>query len=253
VVVTDLVLAGVAALGAGFVNAIAGGGSLITFPALVALGVPPVAAAATNTVALCPGYFGAALAQRKDLAGQRARMVRLLPVAAIGGVGGALLLLATGEAAFGAIVPFLILAAAVLLGAQDAIKRRVVRPGRAANATPGLAAAIPVALAATYGGYFGAGMGVMILAALAIFLDETLPRINALKQTISLVVNVSAAAVFALSPSTRWALVPGMALGALAGGLLGGALSARIPVRVLRAAIVTLGVAISAYYFIRLG
>ena len=247
--VTRIALAGGAAVAAGFVNAIAGGGSLISFPALVALGLPAVAASATNTVALCPGYLGATLAQRKDLANQRDRMIRTLPVAAIGGVGGALLLLGTGEAAFGAIVPFLILVSAVLLGAQDVIKRRLL--GRTHRAHE-VALALPVLFAATYGGYFGAGMGVMILAALAICVDDALPRLNALKQTISLVVNVAAAIVFACSPATEWSLVPVMMIGALLGGVVGGLLAARIRPDLLRAAIVVLGVGVSIVYFVRL-
>ncbi len=242
----SMALAGGAAVAGGFVNAIAGGGSLITFPALVALGLPAVAASATNTVAMCPGYLGATVAQRALLRGQRARMLRVLPVAALGGVGGALLLLATGEAAFGTIVPFLILLAALLLAGQDWIKRRL----HAVTSRETLVA-VPIGLAATYGGYFGAGMGVMVIAALAICIDDTLTRINALKQTISLTVNIAAAIVFALSPETRWAFVPAMMVGALLGGVLGGALANRIPAAPLRATIVVLGVVLSIVYFVR--
>ena len=143
-------------------------------------------------------------------------------------------------------MPFLILLAALLLAGQASIKRRL----HAARSHEALVA-IPIGLAATYGGYFGAGMGVMILAALAICLDDTLARINALKQTISLAVNVAAAIVFALSPATRWALVPAMMAGALLGGVVGGALANRIPAAPLRATIVVLGIGLAIVYFVR--
>ncbi|MBX3155499.1 MAG: sulfite exporter TauE/SafE family protein [Deltaproteobacteria bacterium] len=238
---------GAAALGAGCVNAIAGGGSLITFPALVAVGLSPVMASATNTVALCPGYLGATLAQRTDLAGQRARLVRLLPLAACGGVAGALLLLRSGDAAFTAIVPFLILLASLLLAVQPRVARLVGRAGGG----DGLWVVAPVSLAAIYGGYFGAGMGVMILAALAIALADTLVRLNALKQAVSLSTNLAAAAVFVATGRVDWAITGVMLGGALAGGAIGGRIASRVPNRVLRWVVVTLGLALSGYYLSR--
>jgi uncharacterized protein len=251
---TQLLLAALAAFAAGMVNAIAGGGSLITFPALVALGLPTVAASVTNTVAMCPGYFGAAIAQRRDLSGQRARMLRVLPVAAAGGALGALLLVTTGDRAFAVIVPFLLLIASLLLGFGDAIKRWLLAPHR--GRTHGVLVVVAVGLASTYGGYFGAAMGVMILAALAIGFDDSLVRINALKQTISLVVNVVAALAFIVLPDSRaripWPVVLAMMIGALAGGALGGVVASRVSPRLLRIGIVTLGLSISAVYFVRL-
>src|SRR5262249_18433295 len=158
------------------------------FPALVAIGLPAVSASVVNTVAMCPGYFGGTLAQRRDLVGQRRRAIQILPAAALGGVAGALLLLRTGEAVFTALVPWLILLAVRLLAFQDRLRRWLL--GRSHTPHAESWAALPVGLSAVYGGYFGAGMGVMVLAALAVVLDDTLIRLNALKQSVSLVVNL---------------------------------------------------------------
>lgn len=243
-------LVGVAALAGGVVNAIAGGGSLITFPVLVALGLPAVTASVTNTVAMCPGYFGATLAQRRDLVGQRGRAIRILPAGALGGVVGALLLLRTGEAAFDVVVPFLLVFAAVLLAVQHRLRAWLVAGDR-----PRISerwAALPVGLAAIYGGYFGAGMGVIALAALALVLDDTLIRVNALKQTVSLVVNVAAAVVFVFSDRIDVPTVAVMAVGSLVGGSLGGVIASRVPVEVLRWTVVAIGLGVAAVYFARL-
>lgn len=239
----------VAAFGGGLVNAIAGGGSLITFPTLVALGVPPVIANITNTVALCPGYVGATIAQRRDLEGQRSRLVLLLPLGAIAGGGGALLLLSTSARAFEAVVPFLILLASILIGLQS--KVRVWLETRGGSARSEALAAIPVTAAAVYGGYFGAGVGVIILAALGVVLADSLTRLNALKQTISLTVNVVAAVVFAVRAPVEWSIAGVMAGAALAGGIVGGALARRVPADVLRWAIMIGGTAISIVYFVK--
>jgi len=240
------VYVGAAALAAGAINAIAGGGSLVTFPTLVAVGLPPVAASITNTVALCPGYLGATIAQRRDLAGQGKRIAMLLPVAAAAGVGGGLLLLHTGAHAFDIAVPFLLLVASLLVGAQDKIRALLFRKKR-----PDALAMLPIAAAGVYGGYFGAGMGVMILAALGIVLADDLIRINALKQSISLVVNVAAAVLFVFSDRVHWPFAGVMFACALAGGLIGGKLASRIPAKYLRWLIVVLGLALAVVYAIR--
>src|SRR3954468_262129 len=140
-----------AAIAAGLFNALAGGGSIFTFPALVAIGVPPILANVTNTIALCPGYVGGVLAQRRDLRGQGRRMLLLLPVAAAGGLAGALLLTRTSDATFRALVPVLVLGACALLAVQDRL--RAMLQGRRARIALGWAV-IPVLLAAIYGGYF---------------------------------------------------------------------------------------------------
>jgi uncharacterized membrane protein YfcA len=239
-------LAAGAALTAGAVNAIAGGGSLITFPALIAGGMSPVTASLTNTVALCPGYIGATLAQRGDLVGQRRRLVMLVPVTAAGGVLGALLLLRTGDAAFSAIVPYLILLAAVLLAAQNHLRTWLVRYATGGHSEAW--AMLPIGLTAVYGGYFGAGMGVMMLAAFSVVLGDTLTRLNALKQAISLAINVGAAIVFVFSGEVDWPIAVVMFAGSLAGGALGGLFASRIPPGVLRWTVVVLAVVVAVIY-----
>ncbi|HEX7843292.1 MAG TPA: sulfite exporter TauE/SafE family protein [Kofleriaceae bacterium] len=242
-------LAAGAALAAGTANAIAGGGSLITFPALMAIGLPAVAANVTNTVALCPGYVGAVLAQRRDLVGQGRRAARLLPGAAVGGAAGALILLWSGEAVFRAIVPYLILFAAVALALQDRLRGWLV--SRSGGGHSEAWAIAPVALVAVYGGYFGAGFGVMLLAATAIVLGDSLIRLNALKQTTSLTVNVPAAVVFALSGQVDWPIAGVMFAASLAGGAIGGAIASRIPAAVLKWAIVVASVIVAIVYLVK--
>jgi uncharacterized membrane protein YfcA len=251
---TDYIVIALAAVGAGLVNALAGGGTLITFPTLVAIGIPPVEANVTNTVALCPGYFGATMAQRKDLQGQRRRMWILLPVAALGGVIGAWLLLNTGERVFRQLVPFLILLASGLLAIQDPLRKWLLQRTEQHGAGPiheGWAA-IPVGLAAIYGGYFGAGLSVIVLAALGLLLEDTLTRLNALKQSVSLSVNVAAAVVFVMSGRVVWQAALVMAVGALIGGALGGRLAGRIEPSVLRWVVVGIGVVVGVVYLVRL-
>lgn len=249
----EFVVAGMAAVAAGAVNALAGGGTLITFPALVAAGLPAIAANVTSTVALCPGYLGATLAQSGDLEGQRGRLLRCLPAAAAGGVLGGILLLNTGERAFRALVPFLILLAVGLLAVQGPLRAWALR--RTGPARPGAAleswTALPVGLAAVYGGYFGAGMSVIVLAVLAVLLDDTLTRLNALKQAVSLSVNVSAAVFFGFSGQVVWPLALVMAAGALAGGVLGGRLASRVRPETLRWIVVTLGLVVALVYLLQ--
>jgi hypothetical protein len=246
---TSIVLVAAAALAGGFVNAIAGGGSLITFPALIAAGVPPVIASLTNTVALCPGYLGATFAQRRELAGQGSRMWRVLPAGVLGGVAGALLLLYTDERAFDVIVPFLILFAGALLAIQDRLRRWLESRGVAQRAAA--FAAVPVGLGAVYGGYFGAGLGVIVLASLAVAFADSLTRINALKQAVSLAVNVAAAVVFVFSARVDWPIAGIMFVGALGGGALGGAVASRIPAAVLRWSVVTTAIGVATAMFLR--
>jgi uncharacterized membrane protein YfcA len=245
----DIALVAGAALGAGAVNAIAGGGSLLTFPALVATGLPTVTASVTNTVALLPGYLGATWAQRRELEGQGKRLSILVPLSTIGGFAGGLLLLHTSESLFRSVVPFLILFAAVLLSLQDVVRKRLLSRTRTESLTWALP---PVGLAAVYGGYFGAGVGVIMLGFLAIALDDNITRLNALKQALSLACNVAAAVFFLFSGRIDWTITAIMAGGALVGGVLGGALVSRIPAKVLRWVIVTFAVGLAVIYLVRL-
>lgn len=249
----DIALAGLAALAAGLVNALAGGGTLISFPVLLALGVPPVTANVTNTVALVPGYLGGAAAQRGDLVGQGRRLRVLLPAALLGGVVGAAALLLLPERFFEVSVPFLIGAAVIVLALGDRIKRSVAQrishpEGRIEHlAGP----AVGIFLAAIYGGFFGGGLGIIVLAVLGAVLVDTLTRINALKQTISLVVNTAAAAVFVLSGDVLWATAAVMLVAALAGGYLGGRVAGRLPAAVLQRVVVVIGTVVAIAYAVR--
>jgi len=250
----DLALAAGAAFLAGGVNAVAGGGSLISFPALLAVGVPPVAANITNTVALCPGYLGGAVAQRGALAGQRRRLPRLLVAGGLGGLTGAVLLVATSDTVFRQLIPWLLLAATSLLAFQDRIRAWLrigtPEPGAAPPADP-LWLVVPVFVVSVYGGYFGAGLSIMLLAVLGVVLHEPLNRLNALKQVLSLVINVVAAVFFAFSGKVHWDFAAVMALGSLAGGAAGGRVADRMQPRILRVVVVTIGVAAAVVYFLR--
>jgi uncharacterized membrane protein YfcA len=249
----DLILVGIAAVAGGFVNALAGGGTLITFPMLTAVGVPPVAANVTNTVALCPGYLGATFAQMKDLQGQGGRLWLLLPTGVMGGITGGVLLLHTSDNTFRRLVPYLILLAVALLFFQDRLRNWVM--GRASEAETRsmheAGAILPVIPAAVYGGYFGAGVSVMVLAVIGLVLEDSLTRLNALKQAISFSINIAAAIFFLFSGQVLWLTAFIMAMGALAGGALGGRLSGRIKPITLRRIVITVGLVVSVIYFVR--
>ncbi len=248
-----LVLIALAAVAAGAVNALAGGGTLITFPTLTFVGYPAVVSNVTNTVALLPGYIGGTIAQRKDIKGQESRLWYLLPAGLVGGLIGGFLLLHTGEKLFRGLVPWLILAASVLLAIQDPVKAWLTR--RMAERQPGGSherwSTVPVGLAAIYGGYFGAGLSVIILAALGITFDDSLTRLNAIKQMISFSANLAAAIFFLFSGQVVWVAALVMMVGALIGGMLGGRLAGRVKPATLRWIVVVIGVTVSIIYFIR--
>ena len=197
-----MALLAAAGFGAGAVNAVGGGGSLISFPALLAAGYPSIAANVTNAVALLPGYLGGSLAYRPELARQRARIRALAPTSALGAAAGAALLLVSPASLFEAIVPWLILAACALLALQPRAaaiaQRRRARGGSTVALHAGLFAAT------LYGGYFGAGLGIVLLALLGALLPDDLQRLNALKGLLSLLVAVvSAAGLRAASARSR--------------------------------------------------
>ena len=247
----DYLLMALAALAAGTVNALAGGGTLITFPVLTALGMPAVTANVTSTVALSPGYLSATLAQSSDLAGQRARMQLLIPAAAAGGLIGGLLLLSTGERQFRLLVPFLILLASLLLGVQEPVRTWLARRSGARAGHGGGSAALavlPVLGAAVYGGYFGAGVSVIILAVLGLVLDDSLTRLNALKQVLSFSANIAAAVFFLFSGSVEWTAAAVMAVAAIAGGAAGGRLAGRVRPVTLRWVVVAIGLVVAVVY-----
>lgn len=242
----------IAAVAAGLINALAGGGSLITFPTLMAVGIPPVMANVTNTVALCPGHLGATLAQKKDLHGQQKRIQLLLPSAVIGGIIGGILLLNSSDQVFDRLIPFLILLAAALLAFQDTLRSWLQRrQGDKKGNIPEIWAVLPIALASIYGGYFGAGLGVIELAILGLFLKDNLTRLNALKQLLSLVVNVAASWFFLFSNQVYWSAAIVIAIGSLIGGLLGGKLARIISPSYLRWTVVILSIITATVYFLR--
>lgn len=246
----EYLLIALAAVGGGAVNAIAGGGTLITFPALNAVGVATVAASVTNTVALTPGYLGATLAQRHDLRGQERRLWFLAPAGVIGGIIGGVLLLNTGERLFRSLVPYLILMASVLLALQDPVRNWVKKRQGEGAAASELWTVLPVGLASVYGGYFGAGLSVIILAVLGLVLNDNLTRLNAVKQAIALSVNVAAAIFFLFSGQVVWDAAAVMAVGALIGGALGGRIAGSIQPATLRRVVVIIGVIVSILYLI---
>jgi uncharacterized protein len=249
----ELLLVGLAAVAGGAVNALAGGGTLITFPMLTAVGVPTVAANITNTVALCPGYLGGTFAQWGDLSGHKRRVWLLGPTGALGGIAGGILLLHTGESLFRALVPYLILLATILLAVQGRLRAWLLRRAARQGTGPPHEALtlLPVFLASIYGGYFGAGLSVIVLAVLGLVLEDTLTRLNALKQLIAFCVNIAAAGFFLFSGQVVWGAMLVMAVGSLAGGALGGRLAGRISPESLRSIVVTAGVVIAIIYFVK--
>ena len=251
--VFEFSIIGLAAVAGGLVNALAGGGTLITFPMLTAVGVPPVVANITNTVALSPGYLGATFAQMKDLLDQKRTLLFLLPTGLVGGIAGGILLLHTSDKTFQKLIPYLILLAVVLLAFQDRLRTWVVdrmsnQEGKHLNAAWAI---LPVIPAAIYGGYFGAGVSVMVLAVIGLVLEESFTRLNALKQAISFSINIAAAIFFLFSGQVIWLAALVMAICALAGGALGGRLAGRIKPIILRRIVIAIGLIVAVVYFVR--
>lgn len=234
----EWVLLAAAGFAAGAVNAVAGGGSLISFPALLAVGFPPVTANVTNLIAVLPGYAGGSLAYRDELRGQGGRVRVLGGLSAAGAAGGTALLLAGPADVFEALAPWLILVACAALAARPL----VVTGGRRRSAVPLYAL---VGIGAIYGGYFGAGLGIMLLAILGAFLPDDLQRLNALKGLLSLVVAVVSALVVAVFGPVAWGAAGVMAAASLVGGHVGVGVARRLDERVLRWAIVVYGVGVA--------
>jgi uncharacterized membrane protein YfcA len=244
VTATELALVGVVALLAGGLNSVAGGGSLLLFPALVAAGLPPLAANVTTTVSVWPGYVGTAAGYRAELRGQRSSVLALAATVLLGGGAGALLLLTTPESLFEAVVPALVVAASLLLALQERVTRWVSTVPGAAGGLRSPLLHVALFLAAVYGGYFGGALGVVLLAVLAVFLAGDLQRLNALRSVLSLLVNTVALAAFALFGPVDWTVVAVAAPACLLGGYVGARLARRLPVRALRGAVVVFGLAV---------
>ncbi len=246
----DGVLTAGAGLVAGGVNAIAGGGSLLLFPALVAVGYGTLAANVTNSVALWPGYVGGVAGFRSELGGHGRRLVALGVTAAVGAVGGCVLLLATPEGAFDVVVPFLVLAASLLLAAQPRVSRMVGPPSADHRASRGVLYPA-VGLAAVYGGYFGGALGVILLGTLALTVQDTLRRLNAVKAVLSLVVSTVTVVAFGIFGPVDWVAVAVIAPAALLGGYLGAKVARRLDDELLRRAVVVFGIVVAVLLFVR--
>ena len=231
-----------AGLAAGTVNAVAGGGSLVTFPALLAIGLPPKPANFTNSVAVCPGYLASVYGSRHDLP-ERRPALETMPTTVAGTLVGAFLLKLTPAGTFAVIVPFLVIGAALVLAFQERLRAIV---GHARNPRT-VALHTMVGLGAVYGGYFGAALGVMLVAGLGLVLTESLRRVNARKNLISAVCGLTTVVVFALIGTVDWAAVAILAPATVTGGYVGARLARRLPAPVLRALIVTFGLSVGGY------
>ena len=246
----QVALLAVAGFFAGALNAAAGGGSLISFPALILVGYPALTANITNNVAVAPGYVTGATGYRHELRGQRKRIVPLVIASLIGSVIGVGLILASSQGAFEGIVPFLVLAACVLLATQPAISRWLGERSDDSE-RPGVGALVGQMLAGVYGGYFSAALGVAVLALLGLFLTDTLQRLNALKALLQLVIGAVSALGFALLAPVAWTAVAIIAPASMIGGEVGARLARQVSDRVLRVGIVTYGVAAAIWLFMR--
>ena len=249
-----LLLVVVAALIAGIMNAIAGGGTLVTFPALVALGIPAIDANATSTVALWPGAIGSLWGYRSELAGSRAWALGFAGPSLLGGALGGWLLLHTSPERFAALVPWLVLGATVLFMIQRPVLRAFVSRAAAQGVTaeddhqltsrrpPGWILVFQF-LVAVYGGYFGAGVGILMLAALGFMGLRNIHRMNGLKNWGGLCMNAVAATMFAFSSLVNWPVALSMAVGAMSGGYIGSRTAQRVPQSFMRGAVVIIGLA----------
>jgi len=238
-----------AGLGAGTVNVIVGSGSLITFPTLLALGYPPVLANVSNNVGLVPGSVSAVHAYRRELVGQRSRMLTLGPASLAGGLTGAVVLLALPHSVFKAAVPVLVLIASVLMALQPRVARWLAARGER-HVNGGAPLIIGVFLTGIYGGYFGAAQGVILISLLAIFIDDDLQRLNGAKNALALIVNAVAGVLFILFTHISWSVVALIAVGSTIGGQLGGHYGRRLPTAVLRVCVVVVGLSVSVVLFV---
>jgi uncharacterized protein len=247
---THVVLLVIAGIVSGAVNALAGGGSLLLFPALLAVGLPPLAANVTNSITQCPGYLGLALGSRRELRGQQGRVRSSTGVAMAGSVVGSLLLLVLPATVFDAVVPALVALASVALGAQPWLARWIGEPQP--DAPDRRTVLLPaVFLAAIYGGYFGGALGVILIAVLALTAHDDLRRLNAVKGVLSLIIAAVSAVVFAIGAPVSWLVVALLAPVNLVGGFLGAKLAGRLPAPVLRTGVVLVGLAVAIYLFVR--
>ena len=246
---TEMVGLIAAAVAGGAINAVAGGGTLVTFPTLLAFGTPPIVANATSTLALVIGTSGGIYGYRRHLQSVRPWLWRFVPVSLAGGLLGSILLTFTSNRTFGRLVPFLILFATLLFLAQGVIRRHAGSgPVHAGN--PGLLAPIVFQLfVAVYGGYFGAGIGILMLASLGFLGLRHIHEMNTLKTILGSLINLVAAAWFVLAGLIHWPKAAVMTAGAVVGYFLGSHFSQRIPQQRVRQLISLIGLVLSAVTF----
>jgi uncharacterized protein len=241
----EAVLVTLAGVAAGTINTVVGSGTLITFPTLLAFGVPPVTANVSNTVGLVPGSMSGVFGYRRELAGQTARVLRLGSASLLGGIAGALLLLWLPSSAFDTIVPALIALGVLLVVLGPRIQRSVAARAESRGGIPdhGVWWVWPaVAAAGVYGGYFGAAQGVLLMAILGIGVADSMQRHTATKNVLALLVNAVAAAVFVAVADVDWGVAGLIALGSVVGGQIGAGVGRRLPPALLRAVIATVGI-----------
>jgi uncharacterized membrane protein YfcA len=232
-----------AGFGAGTVNTVVGSGTLITFPVLLAFGYAPVQANVSNTIGLVPGGLSGTHGYRAELAGQRRRSVALGTMSVVGALIGATLLLTLPAAAFKAIVPFFIASALLLIVFQPWLSRRLENRRQAHRPHGGPWTAAGLLATGVYGGYFGAGQGILLLAVLGLALTDSLQRVNALKNVLATLANVVAALVFTFAADVAWDVSLLLAIGSVLGGVLGAQLGRRLPPAAFRAVIAVVGIA----------
>lgn len=246
---SDLLIILAAAFGAGALNAIAGGGTFLTFPALVFIGVPPIIANATSAVAVFPGYLAAAAGFRRDIgAVAPVNLYRAIAAALAGGLAGGLLLLVSNDAVFSAIVPFLLLAATLVFAFQDRLRRALANGALQARPYGGAG----LFLVSLYGGYFNGGLGIVMLALFALWGLENINLMNGLKNILSFVVSAISVATFALAGIVLWQEAVVMMIAAVAGGYAGARLARLLPARVVRIIVIAIGFGMSVIFFARM-
>jgi len=250
--IPGLIVLFVAAILGGGINSMAGGGSLITFPSLIAFGVPAVMANASNTAALLPGSISSAIAYRSELPSQRKLLISLAIPSALGGLAGAVALIAAPEI-FGKIVPFLVLFATLLFAGKNLMNRltnpqSIEKPVTWAGSVWGVLFQF---LVATYGGYFGAGIGILMLASLSIMGLHNIHRMNAVKTVLAAIINGVALVYFIIRGQVDWPLALLMAVGAVIGGYFGARFAKRINQNYVRVFVIIAGLAVSAWLLIR--
>lgn len=232
-----------AGLVAGTINSVVGSGTLVTFPVLLGFGYSPVVANVSNTVGLVPGSAAGAIGYRRELAGQRARTLRLAVASLVGGVVGAVLLLSLPASAFRAIVPAFIVVALILIVLQPRLSSRLAARRTRTGSRPGPSTMLGVFAGGIYGGYFGAAQGILVLSILSLGLEEELQRLNAIKVVLTGLVNLVAGIVFIWAAHVAWAPAALIAAGSIVGGLLGAHVGRRLSPALLRVVIVAVGIA----------